>query len=118
MTFIIGTPHTHNCGNLSYVNGGTDQCRREADIRTCTHCQKVIDLAKWRDCGAWCAKCNAPVCGDGPCAVATDRYGCLPYIAKIERDFEIQGQLQQFRRIAGLDTPPAQPLFTGVIRSL
>jgi len=114
MTFVIGTPHTHNCGNLSYVNGGSDQRRREADIKTCTHCQKVIDLANWKQNGAWCARCNAPVCAEGPCAAATEKYGCLPFIARIEREFEIQGKLEAFRKLAGLDPSPAQPLFTGV----
>lgn len=102
MTFIIGTPHTHNCGNLSGNTGGHSSRHFEADIKTCTHCQKVINLQTWKDNGAWCAKCNAPVCGDGPCAARTEREGCVPFIAQLEREFGMQGKLAAFMKLAGL----------------
>lgn len=113
MTFLIGTPHVHNCGHLSFVEGGRDFRQQSFDIKTCTHCQRVIRLENWKHDGAWCSRCNAPVCADGPCAAATEKYGCLPFIARIEREFEIQGKLAAFRRLAGLDLPHSQELIHG-----
>ena len=64
MTINIGTPHTKGAGY--FVNGlnlTPNQGREEADIRTCPHCQYVIKMQEWKNDGAWCYKCNAPVCG-------------------------------------------------------
>lgn len=103
MTFIIGTPHTHCCGNLDAHTGGEGSRHIQADMQSCTHCQKAINLQEWKVNGAWCAKCQAPVCAEGPCAERTEKYGCIPFMKALEEQFELQGKLQHFRRLAGLD---------------
>lgn len=103
MTFVIGTPHRHGAGHLDCHTGGTHSRHVEADIQTCTHCQKVIYLSEWRQNGAWCGKCMAPVCAEGPCAVATEKYGCLPWMKRLEQYFACEGKLAAFRRLAGLE---------------
>jgi hypothetical protein len=107
MTFVIGTPHTHNCGNLNMNTGGYKPQRIEQDIQCCTHCQKVIRMQEWRENGAFCSRCMAPVCADGECAKATQMWGCIPFMKKLERFFEREGKLAQYRKLAGLDRPPA-----------
>jgi hypothetical protein len=61
-----------------YLRNGVE----EADIRTCTHCQVVIRLERWRKQGAWCPRCFAPVCH--ACGVEMQRKGCVPFLKKIE----------------------------------
>jgi hypothetical protein len=107
MTFIIGTPHTRNAGYLCNNQDLSIAKREEADIRTCTHCQTVIKMKEWRDDGAWCSKCNAPVCAHGVCAKKTEELGCIPYIKYIETVLEGQTSLEQFRKMAGVDSQPA-----------
>lgn len=106
MTFIIGTPHTHNAGYL-LNNQDVSSARHQADIQTCKHCQAAIEMQAWRDDGAWCSKCNSPVCSHGDCAVRTEKLGCIPYIKYIETILEGQTSLEQFRKMAGLDAQPA-----------
>ena len=106
MSFVIGTPHTHGAGYLMNNQDFSIARRQEADVRTCTHCQAVIQMQAWRDDGAWCSKCNAPVCAHGECAARTERDGCIPYIKYIEQILEGQTSLEQFRKMAGLDSPP------------
>lgn len=105
MTFIIGTPHTHNSG---YLLNNQDLCsakQKQADIQCCTHCQAAIQMQQWKDDGAWCSKCSAPVCAHGECAAKTEKLGCIPYIKYIETILEGQTSLEQFRKMAGLDAP-------------
>ena len=110
----IGTPHTRNAGYLLNNQGMNVSQRYEADIRTCTHCQAVIEMQKWKDDGAWCSKCNAPVCAHGECAARTEKLGCIPYIKFIETILEGQTSLDQFRKMVGLDPQPTPTIITGV----
>jgi hypothetical protein len=110
MTINIGTPHTKGAGY--FVNGlnlTPNQGREEADIRTCPHCQYVIKMQEWKNDGAWCYKCNAPVCGTtgNPLCVEERRtYGCMPFMKKLELFTKGQVALTAFRKLAGLDSPP------------
>lgn len=106
MTFVIGTPHVHNCGHLDSHTGGHNSKHVQRDVQCCTHCQKVIFLDEWKDDGAWCGRCQAPICG--PCGDRMATHGCEPYIAQIEKAFALENKLAQFRKLAGLDAPPPQ----------
>ena len=101
MTFIIGTPHTHNAGYLGVETGGHNSRRVEADIQTCTHCQAVINMTSWKEDGAWCGKCQAPICG--PCGDQMLLTGCLPYVKRLEMILESDEQRAQLRRLLGIE---------------
>lgn len=85
MGIVIGTPHTKGAGYL--LNDQNTSRKHEADIRTCTHCQAVINMQQWKNDGAWCGKCCAPICGanNPACAAKTARQGCVPFFKQIER---------------------------------
>jgi hypothetical protein len=120
MTFFIGTPFTHNAGyqwNDDSPSGGK---KAENDVQTCPHCQAVILMQTWRKVedgkmnGGFCMRCSAPVCG--PCNARMAAEGCVPYIARLEKVFDMTVKLAQFRRDAGLEPVPKRPLFTGLIQ--
>lgn len=106
MTFFIGTPHTHNAGDYWNDDRNAGGKMERDDVQTCTHCQRVIKMREWRDVGAWCAKCNAPICGEGICAKETDLYGCIPFKKKLDQFVEREIKYEQHLKIAGLDAPP------------
>jgi hypothetical protein len=117
--FIIGTPHSKGAGyfvNDNTASGGTVV---EDDVRTCPHCQAVILMRQWRLVGGdgrmgggFCTKCNAPVCPN--CAAKMPTEGCIPFIAKLEKDFDMTVKLKQFMKIAGLEPEPQQlPIHLG-----
>lgn len=88
--FIIGTPHSKNAGyhrNDDTPSGGK---LTEGDIKTCPHCQAVIKLKEWQLDGAWCAKCQAPICGsDNPgCMHNTEKFGCVPFAKQFDEFVE------------------------------
>jgi hypothetical protein len=101
MTFIIGTPHTKNAGYLGAETGGHNNRKVEADIKTCTHCQAAINMTVWKEDGAWCGKCQAPICG--PCGDKMLTQGCLPYVKRLEMILESDEQRAQLRRILGIE---------------
>lgn len=88
---IVLTPHTKNAGY--FVNDKELKTRQEADVRTCTHCQKVIKMQEWKDKGAWCGKCFAPICD--PCGARAEIHGCEPFLKKIEQYAEQQMRFQK-----------------------
>ena len=109
MTFIIGTPHTKGAGYYNNNDTPSGGKLTEADVRTCLHCQAIILLQKWKEDGGWCGRCNAPICG--PCADRMEFFGCEPFIAQIEKEFNTSEKLFAFRKLAGLDPPaPTQDL--------
>ena len=112
MTFVIGTPHTHNAGYFRTDDTPSGGKKVEADIQTCVHCQKVIQMQAWKDEGGWCSKCAKPVCAE--CADRMLIYGCEPFLKQLEAFIETQFRVESFRKLAGLDTPVhPQPLITG-----
>ena len=112
MAVIIGTPYAKGAGY--FVNDKNLRTRQQADIRTCTHCQRIIKMQEWKDDGAWCGKCMAPICG--PCGTRALTFGCEPFIQKIEQYAEAQMRFAKFRKDAGLDEPVTpQPIITGSI---
>jgi len=100
MTFIIGTPHTHNCGNATWVNGGRDMRQRQADVQTCPHCQATLDMQIWASAGVqnFCNRCMKPTCDRKACV--TD---CFPYVKRAEAEIERIERRLGFCRAAGLD---------------
>jgi len=112
MTFIVGTPHTHNSGyfrNDDRPGGGK---LSEADIQTCSHCQAVIKLQEWKEDGGFCRGCMKPVC-----AFCGDRmllYGCEPYVKKLEQALGLADKYTQYVKISGLEpTSPPPQIFIG-----
>lgn len=108
MTFIIGTPHTHNAGyyrNDDRCGGGK---LSEADIQTCTHCQAVIKMQEWRVDGAWCAKCSAPICTH--CGTRALTYGCEPFVKQLEAHLRILTKFDHYLQVAEPTPAVQQPL--------
>lgn len=99
----IGTPHRHNAGY--FCNDIETNRKQEADIQLCRHCETVIRLQAWKEDGGWCGRCMAPICG--PCADRMLTYGCEPFIRQIDAAFDSAVKLAQYRKLAGLDAPPA-----------
>lgn len=112
MTFIIGTPHSHNAGH--YICRDVHGKAKEDDVQTCKHCQGVILMREWKNEGGWCGKCESPLCSNKVCMEETARLGCVPFLKQIEEYAENSVKLEQLIRTAGLETPvPPQPIFTG-----
>lgn len=112
MTIIIGTPHTRGAGYLMNGSKLNVSQRQEADVQTCSHCQRVILLQQWKEAGGWCAKCFHPICD--PCAVRAQTFGCEPFIKKIEAFAESQMRYAKVLKDQGSDAPvPQSPLITG-----
>jgi hypothetical protein len=115
MTFHIGTPFTRGAG---YHWNGAGSEKEQNDVRTCTHCQAVILMQQWKKVengkmtGGFCQRCNAPICG--PCNAKLAAEGCVPFIAKLERQFDMTTKLSQFLRDAG--QAPKRQIFTGIIK--
>lgn len=103
MTFIIGTPHTHNAGYYRNDDTASGGKKTEADVQTCLHCQKLILMQKWKDDGGWCSRCQAPVCGH--CSDRMLTYGCEPFLKQLEKFIETQHRAVSFAKLAGLDPP-------------
>ena len=110
MTFYIGTPHTHNAG---YHWDGYGAGKEQNDVQTCPHCQAVILMQQWKKAQSsyFCTRCFKPTCGQPAC----ESKGCVPFAAKLEREFDMTMKLHQFMKDAGLTPEPARPLFTGII---
>lgn len=112
MTFI-GQAHSVNAGyfwNDNTASGGTHE---KSDVQSCTHCQRVIIMNEWRAVdrgsgkmsGGFCIKCNAPICAY--CNKDFAQNGCVPFIKLIDQHHDATIKLAQFRKLAGLDSPPA-----------
>jgi hypothetical protein len=100
---FIGTPHTKGAG--FFCNDIATNRPQKADIQCCPHCETVLNMQKWKDDGGFCGRCMAPICG--PCADRMLTYGCEPARKAIEAAFDMTIKLAQFRKLAGLDAPPA-----------
>lgn len=106
MTFAIGTPFSRGAGY--YVGDKDLKTRREADVATCPHCERVIFLQKWKDDGGFCGKCMKPICG--PCADRAMTFGCEPFMQKLEKYAENTMRFEQYRRVVGLEPATPRPL--------
>ena len=95
------TPHTRGAGYFAN-NIGTSK-KQEADILTCKHCERVIKLQEWKHNPTYCIPGRHIICGQ--CERQSD--GCTPMIKRIEKAFDSTVKLAQFRKLAGLDAPPA-----------
>lgn len=93
---ILGTPYTKGAGYFLDGQKLNVSQRSEADVRTCTHCQGVIKMQEWKDKGAWCGKCFAPICD--PCGAIAETRGCEPFMKKIEAFAEQQMRYQAVAR--------------------
>jgi hypothetical protein len=116
LTFVIGTPFSHNAG---YHWDGQGKTKDENDVQTCPHCEAVILMQQWRKVeegkmtGGFCMKCSKPVCGR--CNAKMQTEGCIPFIAKLEKHFDMTVKLQQFIKEAGMEPATSRPIFTGLI---
>ena len=106
-------------GYLLSDNRASGGALREADLLTCTHCQKVITKDSWKagDGGnGWCMKCSAPICGTCSNRMLTE--GCLPFVQRIDRLLTNDHARTQFRKLAGLEPePPMQFRSSGMQES-
>jgi hypothetical protein len=111
MTILIGTPHTHNAGY--FINDKDLATRQEADIQTCTHCQCVIKMQEWKNDGAFCRKCMAPICG--LCGDRMLTHGCEPFLQRLEQFASAMIKFEQYLKVAGLEpvAPPPSIIVTG-----
>ena len=106
MSFVIGTPHRHNAGYLiNNQNLGVTHGRQEADIQTCSHCQKIINMQVWRNDGAFCRRCWSPICAQ--CGDRMLLFGCEPFVKKLEEYTNTAVKFAQYLRMSGLE--PAIP---------
>jgi len=103
MSIIIGTPHSKGGGY--FCNDKETSRRQEADVRTCSHCQAIIKMQEWKENGAWCGKCQSPLCSNHDCAEETARIGCVPFVKKFDHFVEQQHRLQVFLKAEGEETP-------------
>ena len=107
----IGTPHIRGAGY--FMNYDPDRGREEADIRTCTHCQAILKMQEWKNAGAWCHKCSAPICH--LCGSKMVLYGCTPFVAQLDQLVRQSESLSKYLKDLGLEpAQPAQPIFTGL----
>lgn len=112
MTFSIGTPFSRGAGYLLNNQGLGASQREEADVQTCSHCQRVILMQAWKDDGGFCGRCMHPICG--PCATRALTYGCEPFLKKIEQHAERLMRFEHIRKAAGPEPEAPQPtLITG-----
>jgi len=91
MSFVIGTPHASGAGyynNDDRPSGGKQQ---QADVRTCTHCQKIVLLQAWKEEGGWCSRCMAPICDF--CADRMLVFGCEPFMKQVEQYSDMVAKL-------------------------
>lgn len=106
----IGTPHIKGAGY--FLNNQNSKCREEADVQTCSHCQAIILMQQWKDNGAWCGKCMKPICNS--CGDRAMKFGCEPFVKKIEQYAEKQMRFERFLKDAGLAEPVTpQTILTG-----
>ena len=70
-------------GYLMNDNRASGGKLEEADVLTCTHCQKVLLNDDWKEDGGFCGQCMHPVCGK--CADLMLVTGCTPFVKKIEK---------------------------------
>lgn len=110
MTFLIGTPHTHNAGYHCNDDRASGGLKDENDVQTCPHCQAVIKMQLWKDNGGWCSKCEKPLCSNPTCIAETNKYGCVPFFKKIEQHVESTIKYEQFLKISGLEKPQERQL--------
>lgn len=97
--FIIGTPHTRNAGYLRNDDSPSGGKLTEADIQTCPHCQKVINMQEWKSASVqnFCNRCMKPTC-DSPTCV----YDCIPYVKRVDLIHDSVTKYQRFLKAAGL----------------
>jgi Zn ribbon nucleic-acid-binding protein len=119
MTFIIGTPFSSNAGYYWNDDSASGGKKEEADIQTCPHCQATIKMQEWRRVedgsmnGGYCIKCSKPICKACNKLLAIE--GCIPFMSKIDKEFDAIVKFSQFLKDAGLEPASARPLFTGLI---
>jgi hypothetical protein len=101
MVAII-TPYTKGAGyyrNDDQASGGK---LLQADVQTCSHCQKVLMMQQWSKDGAICGgRCHRPLC-DG-CAMKIFKGAeCLPFEDWLHQQLEKAERRAQYRRVAGI----------------
>lgn len=96
MTFRIGTPYSRNAGYFMNDDRNSGGKKVEADIRTCPHCEKLIKMQEWKDNGAFCRKCNAPICPQ--CGDRALTFGCEPFKRQFDQQVEAMIRRKQLSR--------------------
>lgn len=73
--------------------------RTEHDIINCRHCQRTVLKCDWAQEGAFCHRCNAPICAS--CG-ADNVLGCKPIQQQIDEALAAQHRRQQNARLLGI----------------
>ena len=105
MSILIGTPFKHNAGY--FVNDKDLRTRQEADVQTCSHCQAVILMQRWKDDGAFCRGCMKPICS--LCGDRMLTYGCEPFLKRLEQFTDAMIKYDQYLKVAGLEPVAPKP---------
>ncbi len=78
-------------GYLMIDNRASGGELHEYDTTGCRHCQRVLDIKKWKESLGhwWCSKCDGPVCSSCVAVVGQDgNFVCDPWQAKAERELK------------------------------
>lgn len=81
---------------MGYVlndNSASGGVKFETDTCSCSHCQKAMHVAKWKEHGGWCHRCAHAICWT--CCERMLTYGCEPFKRKIDEAWETAMRLQR-----------------------
>lgn len=99
MVAII-TPYTRGAGYLRSDDQPSGGKFKQADIQTCWHCQKILDMQLHAQDGAICGVrtgCRRPICHF--CAIEVARTGrCVPFHKWLEQAVEAEERRAQLLR--------------------
>jgi hypothetical protein len=76
------------------VSGGTLE---ESDVLGCLHCQALIMKAAWVEEGAYCHKCDGPICSE--CDKNPD---CVPFMKQLDQAVDAAYKEGQKARLFGI----------------
>lgn len=107
---IITRTISHGAGYLFNDSRAAHEGVEEADILTCPHCQRTINLQAWRkdhskggthnEMGGWCRRCEAPVCT--ACTVRMMKHGCEPFMKQVDKALEDKYRREQNAKTIGI----------------
>lgn len=88
-------------GQGYYLNDNTCSGgkRIESDVFVCRHCQRTMLRADWAEEGAYCHRCDAPICAR--CG-APNAIGCKPIQQQIDEALAAQHRREQNAKLLGI----------------
>ena len=86
-------------GYLQQDNRASGGGVEEADVWTCSHCQAIILVNKWKQEGGFCHSCDKPICFT--CFEKAKVEGCVPWRKKVDSALENRYRMEQNAKILG-----------------